>query len=559
VHSAIAELVRCAGSFGSKHAAGKLQLLESIGRGRGISLRDLLSLHDVLCFLRAYPDDPRVLVAVREVVAKLRGWLDAQAIDRESPRLENEGFPGGVNRYEFSLPFLQRLVPRFPDCFEIDWDALDDPNPLVNALGLLVTSAECQGLDDIDLELGEWFEACRPARHATDLQFLIALFTGARFDVPTRDQVYERCAIPIRFELTRPGTARSELAWPVESVHFQRRELDRKRRPPVSEVRRPFSDAKALGTAAGERMIDLAQGALSSRSLEIPTLSYANPRDVSLVGCGRGLQVALIGVVPRYRDPLEAHYCGLVLKNGVPIAYGPSSVGLGCCEIGLNLFPEFRGAEVRFIYPQFMRALYHLLGARYFFLTPYGMGRDNPAAIRTGAFWFYRKLGFLPTNPEVEVLARQEERRTLDQPGYRSTPAILRRMSDTAAYCDLSGGECRPLDLGAIGLRQSRFVAEVFGGDRRRAVRSCVSRTARVLGQPHPGKLPPERRRAWEMLAPLLAMIPSLERWGKRDKQRLLRILQVKGSPAERGVDRLIRAHRPLRSALHELQNGNGV
>ena len=68
-------------------------------------------------------------------------------------------------------------------------------------------------------------------------------------------------------------------------------------------------------------------------------------------------------------------------------------------------------------------------------------------ALRTGAFWFYRKLGFKPTNPEIEALARGEERRMAAQPGYRSDRRMLRRLSRTEAFLDLSGGKRRPLDF----------------------------------------------------------------------------------------------------------------
>ncbi len=274
---------------------------------------------------------------------------------------------------------------------------------------------------------------------------------------------------------------------------------------------------------------------------------------MSLFSCGRGLAIALIGVVPRYRDPLESHYFFLVLKNGVPIAYGPSTVSLGCCEIGINLFPEFRGAEIRFIYPQFMRTLHHALGARYFFLTPYGMGEGNPAAIRTGAFWFYRKLGFRPVNPAIEELAREEEERMRREPGTRSSVTMLRRLSHTAAFFDLSDGACRPLDLGAIGLRQSRFIAESFAGDRGQCTERCIRRLAREMGLPKTPRLDPGERRAWEMLTPLLARIPGLADWSARDKRGLRRILRAKGGPSELAVDRLICAHEPLRAGLREL------
>jgi len=540
-------------AFGRGARESKLELLRALDRRRLDRAPQVLRLHEALCFLRAYPDDARVLGAVESLVGHPASWFRTFDFEADSPLFENEGLPGSVIRYDFSLPLLRRMQRRFPGCFEIDWDELQDPNPLADALGLFVTSPECQGLDDISLDLSDWFAAARPDRFDTDLEFLVSLFTNGPLDDAARDLFYESCGIPVRFELADPGTARSELRWHVERVHYQKQALDRKRRTLASAARRPFARARTLSARQSEKMIALAQGALCARGLEIRTLRYANMDDVSLADCGRGLQIALIGVIPRYRDPLESHYCGLILKNGIPIAYGPGTVSLGCCEIGLNLFPEFRGAEVRFIYPQFVRTLHQLLGANYFFLTPYGMGRDNPAAIRTGAFWFYRKLGFRPTNPDVEELALQEEERMRANPRYRSNRAMLRRLSHTSVFFDLSGGAHRPLDLGAIGLLQSRFIAGIHGGDRRRAVKTCVSRVARVLGKKGVTRLAPERRRAWEILAPLLAMIPDLERWGARDKKRLLRILHEKGGAAERGVNRLVCAHARLCEALRDL------
>jgi hypothetical protein len=490
------------------------------------------------------------LRAVEFVVGKLREWLLSSGIAADSPVLVNQGFPGSVNCHEFSLPILRRMRCRFPDCFEIDWDNFDDHDTLLNALGLLVTSGECQGLDDINLELDEWFAACRPADQQTDLEFLLTLFADGPLDGPVRDQLYESCNVPVRYELGEPGTGRAEIVRPMDRIHYQKRDLDRGRSSVVATVRRPFPAQKHLGPRAGEELILLGQRALCARNLEIRTLIYANAEDVWLVDGGRGLRIALIGVVPEYRDPLECHYCCLILKNGVPIAYGPGTVSSGCCEIGINFFPEFRGAEVGYIYPQFLRALHQVLGARYFFLTPYGMGEDNPAAIRTGAFWFYRKLGFVPANPEVENLARQEEARMTRNPRHRSSPATLRRLSRTSVSLDLSRGECHPLDLGAIGMRETRFIAEAFNGDRRRAVTWCISKVSRLLGQSGVARLPFPQRHAWEMLAPMLAMIPELDGWSATDKKRTLRVLRAKGSASERNVDRLMLAHAPFQRAL---------
>ncbi|MHC4933226.1 MAG: hypothetical protein ACYTGV_13660, partial [Planctomycetota bacterium] len=292
---------------------------------------------------------------------------------------------------------------------------------------------------------------------------------------------------------------------------------------------------------------DLALKALCCRNLEIAPLIYAYDRDVLLADCGKGLQIALAGVLPDYRDAMESAFFFLVMKNGVPIAYGPASISFGCCEMGINLFPEFRGGEIRHIYAQFMRLLHHVLGVQYLFLTRYGMGEHNPEAIRSGAFWFYRQLGFVPTNPEVEALARSEERKRASNPAHRSDRRTLRRLSHTEAFFDLSRGAVRPVDLGGMGVRQSRLIEERYGGDRPLAERRLASRMARALGIADLRAWDAHARRALRIFAPFLALGRNPAGWSARSRAAMVRIIQAKGSRSERKVDRMLCAHRDFR------------
>ena len=141
----------------------------------------------------------------------------------------------------------------------------------------------------------------------------------------------------------------------------------------------------------------------------------------------------------------------------------------------------------------------------------------------------------------------------LREPGYRSDASMLRRLSHTSAFFDLSDGACRPLPLGRIGQRQSQFVATAFGGDRKRAERACIRRVARVLGQSGVEQRPPGQKRAFAILAPILACSPDLERFSPRERKRLAAILAAKGAPSERAVDGLICAHSRLVRSLNAL------
>ncbi len=511
--------------------------------------------------MRAYPDNKAVLSAVHATIDWARQLIGAGAIDAEEPALENGGFPGAVNRNEYSLPWISRLLKRMPGCFEIDWEEFEweGQERLLNALGLITTSAECQGLDDISIDLPDWFALGRSPQDKSDLEFLLSLLENSPLPPQAKDYIFESCRIPIRYNLLEPGSGRCEVYWEQEHIHFQKGDLDRKKPQCEKTIRTKFDKIVRLSQGKGAELIYQATLALSARNLEIRTLTYANSKDVNLVDCGRGLTVALVGVIPLYRDPLECHYFCFLMKNGVPIAYGPGSVSLGCCEIGLNLFPEFRGAEVRFLYPQLMRALHQVIGANYFFLTPYGMGENNPAAIKTGAFWFYRKLGFRASNPKVEELALAEEERMKAAGRYRSDRKTLHRLSHTSAYFDLSDGRNFPLDLGAIGLTMSRYTAQTFGGNRPIAVRDSMKKVAKSLGAGSLRALSVDEKQGWEILAPIVAAIPDLNAWSVTNKKKILRILKAKGGRSETRTDRLLQNHSSLLAALRELAKAHSV
>jgi hypothetical protein len=196
-----------------------------------------------------------------------------------------------------------------------------------------------------------------------------------------------------------------------------------------------------------------------------------------------------------------------------------------------------------------MRVLYHLLGADYFFLTRYGMGEGNEDAIASGAFWFYRKLGLRPTNPEVEKIAREEEAKRAADPSYRCDRRTLRRLSHTEAYLDLSGGRHRPVDFGGLGLAQSRLLASRFGGDRALAEKRCAARLARALRVPPGG-------RTLRTLAPLLSLIRDLPAWSARERASLAGALRAKDAGSEARAAKVFARHSRLLEALRAIASG---
>jgi hypothetical protein len=548
------ELASVAHEFGPAKARVKLRLLREIARMDSLSSRRIVRLHDTLYFLRAYPDNPGVLKAVRACIPVLRRATEHRTVDdRLHPSLLNTGVPGSSNAYRYSHAVLERLVELHPGALEIDWEAEFDEKPLTDALVLTIARSEMRGLEDGYATLDEWLEHSRRDDGETDLEVVLRLFRTSSLSPEQQKHVFEACDLPVTYHLRDPGTGRCEVVTQTERPTYQRRPIPRETFPLRPRIVRPPKRSRRLSPRAGRRMLDLSLRALCSRNLEIYPLIYANPEEVALVDCGRGLQVLLTAMLPRFREVPETLLFFLILKNGVPIAYGPASVYLGCCEMGMNLFPEFRGGEVRFFYAQLMRALYHLAGVRYFFLTAYGMGEDNPEALKSGAFWFYRKMGFRATEPDVEALARAEERIMRRKPGYRCSLATLRRLSHTEAHFDLSRGECSPTHFARLGLAVSRHVTERFGGDRTRAQRVGGRRLANALGAVDFASWGVDERTAMEQLGPVYGLIPDLHRWPVRDRRALLSAIRARGARNDMAYARRVAAHGRLREAIRAI------
>ena len=91
-------LERLKDRFGAGNAASKLALLQRL---EGAELRSALTvfrLHEVLCFLRAYPDDARVLAQVERMLARFAVRTD---LVRSRAALADTGIAGTAIHYPF--------------------------------------------------------------------------------------------------------------------------------------------------------------------------------------------------------------------------------------------------------------------------------------------------------------------------------------------------------------------------------------------------------------------------------------------------------------------------
>ena len=535
--------------------AEKIAVLRALERASLPSARDVVELHEVLCFWRAYPDGPALLAIVERLLSRFAARRDVR---RFRAKLADTGIAGTSTRFSFFAPTASWLARRFPRSLRIDWPALADREPVERLLPLLSLYAETPGLDEIDLGLPGWLRRMK-GRGETDASFLVRRFDALAASPFVRETVYDGLDVPLVLEPGRGTPSRTLDRAPAPSPAWRTRPLDRSRPELPSDLATRPRSVRALRPAEAAPLLDLARAAMVSRQRDLDVFSFASPDDVRLVEFDGGLQFVCIGAIPERRLLLEAVYGFLTLQNGVPVGYVLASALFGSAEIAYNVFETFRGGEAGRVYGRVLAMVRHLFGVDSFTIFPYQLGDGNDEAIRSGAWWFYRKTGFVPKDASALRVARREERRMRRDPGHRSSPATLRALARSNLHYHL--GKERDdvigvVELPNVGLRVTEYLARSFGSDRERASVACEREAARVLGARSLSGFSPGERLAWTRWAPLVCILPGLARWPASAKRDLVAIVRAKGGCRESDFVVRFDRHRPLRRAILALASG---
>lgn len=588
----IAELRRAGGGDHRRSADLHRALAAAVPR----SPADLLATHEALLFHAAFPTDrvshrvvERALGTMATDLRRPAAMTRRRGATAVSPP-RSSGVAGATAAGAFSLSLLHWLSARFPGDVVLAWRDASLGSAFDDLLGLLAARPERDGLLTRRFSTQGWIDLARaggragsdrPAGRArvrgtaarssvpTDCDWLMAQCRRLRADGEVIDALLEHVDMPVRWALTAPGSARTDQRFPPRPLFIGdgtlRRDVDLR-----AELDRPLPSTRPLPVRAARRLVDTARAVLAVRGRETDPTTHANPAEVTLLRLDRGVDVALFGMVPARRLPVESYFGFMAARNRVPVAYGGGWVFMGRCEIGVNIFDTFRGGESAFIFSQVLRAYRQHFHVRRFVVDPYQFGQDNPEAIRSGAFWFYDRLGFRSRDEGARRLADAERARRATDRTYRSRPAILRRLAKAGLELSLvpsdrvAGGNHAPdratPDVVRVGLAITELIGRRYRGDRTRAEAAALRLARRVLDIRDLRDLrdmdawPPGERSAFRELAVLLLAIDDVRSWSGAERRALLRLLRRKGARRERPYALATDRHERLRTALLALE-----
>ena len=535
--------------FNEDSGRDKLQLLNVLNRGRLTTSNQVRHLHDLLCFICAYPDSREIYQTADTM---LQNFGKRGDLKQHRKALANSGIAGTTVDYQFYWPMARWLAHHWPEQLRLLWSDIEDEEKLIKILQLLVSQVEAGAFDEFDCNAMTWIEQLKgPAE--TDAVFYVKRLESAFSNDFEREAIHDDLNLSYRL-LPGPTTPDINTAkFKQGPIVFQSAPLQHQRPVLTQALHEINYICRQLSSAEGRTLVNLARMTMVTHERDLDVFSYGNAADVTLFDFRDGYQIASIGFIPERRYLLHATYGFLNLKNGLPIGYFPLSTVFRTADVAFNLFSAFRGGEASLVYTRNLAISHRVYGVNTFIVDPYQLGYNNKDGLKSGVWWFYYKLGFRPRDSGVRKLLRRELAQMKRVPGYRSDLATLNKLASGSMYFNIDGSfddHDVLSSLSSIAPGISAYLACRFGSEREKGLRTCSIEAAKKAGVPDIRKFSADERRAWQRWSPLLLNLGNIERWPVADRRALVRLVRAKGKQRETGYLSLANSHKRLKDAV---------
>lgn len=544
-------------SFGPPIAKALTKTLISLRTRRFADAESLVRYHEILLFLRAYPQNSQILKLVEKELGSFserveqlkKSGADLSALNDT----EVSGVAGTSVTDTFSYFIVCWLNDRHPGQIAFYWDWFEDENRLAATLPRFIPLLEEDAYVEANVPYREWL------RRARGKEREIAWLLKRLQELPASDREKAELYDGLKLYVTwTPSIAmsRTSMRIPVRRVFYHRGPLIQRRDISFAkELESPPSALTKMNPQQGQRILDLARATSTLRYRELYGFTHGDPRRVLRTNLGRGVDLFIFGVTAGKRLPLRAYHAAMIFKNGVPIGYFEGLSLFERMESGFNLYYSFRDGETAWLYARTLNVFRHLLGVTTFTLDPYQVGHENEEGIESGAFWFYRKLGFRSADAELRKVTQREESKIRNRASYRTSARVLRQLATRPMIFELDKnreGQWDRFQVRNLGMAVQRRMAESYRGSAELIVPASAQRVTEALSIRKKGWRQNELL-SFQVFALVMALIPDLARWTRDEKQLAVRIIKAKAGSDEAHYLRLMQRHARLRNAFIEL------
>jgi hypothetical protein len=547
--------------FGPSASTRCLRLLKRIKKQHFTEPEHLIRFHEALLFLRAYPQSRDILISTEKALRdfpKLLAAAEEQEVDLAPlDHPEISGIAGRTVIDTFTYYTVRWLMDRFDRQLSFYWDWFDDENRLAQTWPRFMPHLEEDAFVEANVPYRAWLKEA--INGESELSWLIERFNASPVSDVEKAELYDAQQLYVQW--TPPYRAtRTGMRLPAKltkgRIFYHNQPLLRRRDVAfAAELEKPPPPLDKLSSRDGEALLDLAREASTVRYRELYGFTHGDPSRVIRAELGRGVEIFLISLPPEKRLPLRAYQAAMIFKNRVPVGYFEGLSLFERMESGFNLYYTFRDGETAWLYARTLNIMRHMLGVTTFSLDPYQIGFENEEGIQSGAFWFYRKLGFRPTDRRLLNMTQTEEFKIKNRPSHRTSATTLRKLAVSPMVFELKQdrfGDWDRFQVRQIGMTMQRVMSESFGSDAQRFRVAAVNFAEKYL------KLSSRRfskthLKIFSDLAIVLLLIPDLNEWDRNEKNALSEIIRAKMSADEAKYLRLMQQHARFRRALIDL------
>lgn len=518
--------------FGKGPSRSRRSILLKLAEKIHFNCDELLVLHDILLFSRAYPDNKETLALSESLLKKI-----TSSIKENEQQLQNSGILNSYRHDSFSFDLLKWLVEEGVPIL-LDWEdgslggEFDEflQQCIFKTEGDSVLSEESSIKDIVELARGK----------SSELKWLLDRIEELELSPFVLDRVFGSLNLWVRWKLTKDFHSTTLTRFPKRKIFYQADQLIN------CDVRtyckKPLPLPRKLSKSEFHSLHSTARAALAVRGRETDPVIYTSSNGITFFELDRGIDIALFELTSERRLPIESYIGFVAARNQVPIAYGGAWILGYRGEIGINIFDAFRGGESSLLFAELLRVYHQHYGVRTFLVHPSQFGGDNEEALKSGAFWFYYRLGFRPDNKNLCTLALRELEEREMNTSYRSSIRILKRLSKARLVLGLDEGSSRldsELEVQKIGTLLVRIIGRDFSGDRKKARSEALKRLSA------PNSIDND-------IFLLSLLISNISSWSKAEIAELINVFQKKVGSSEREYVKAFQKHTRLRKALSD-------
>ncbi len=478
--------------------------------------------------MMAYPGSKNLLEAAQKTLSIVSRQLEKN--NSLQQKLSGTGFLYTAVECNFSYAKTQYLIQEFPRQVSIH-SASSGIETQKAILKLLLPPVEYSKIHEGGKDLKTRITTFHTNKNTTDLEWLIQLIEQSGLDEQTQALIYNQLGIFIQWNVSHEKDSVGFLRGTLLPTYFHTKPIEKK--VELHEIiRQKLPVPVKLTIKEKQQLIHSAKMTLAYLYRETEPFTNANVDDITLFHLDKGISIALFGSTVNKRYSLESYIGYLVLKNNIPASYGGGWIFGERSQFGINILESFRGGESGLIICELLRVYHQYFGATRFVVKPYQFGLHNAEAIKTGAFWFYYKLGFRPENETLKKLALEEEKQKLIDPSYKSEASTLRKYTKSNLALTLTETSYPDYDSEILSQHITDHINTNFNGNRKKALEHCFK--SLIVNTGIDTKTWPEEDMDYaKQISVLFSIWPGSHEWQKKNKKEIRSFILLKSAKTE--------------------------